>query len=537
MREGRLIAMVMSGIVLFGCPKKQQPTTTTAPEALRPPAVAGSFYPSDPGQLRAMVEDFLARARRGAGNSAARAPALDEQVVAILVPHAGYVFSGLTAACAFAACEGREYDTVILIGTPHTAPIRGAAVFCGRGFATPIGVVPVDTRFTRAITAASPLIRDDPTPHAAEHSLEVQLPFLVSVLKGARIVPILVMGDTATLRSVARSLIETIRKTPGGFSRTLIVISSDLAHYPTAADALASDREILTAFCSLDPDALLAADRSIMERKMPNLVCSMCGLNTAYVGLELARAAGATAARLLDTRTSADAGVSGATADKVVGYGAVLITRPARAKGTDRIESRVQLLEPLDSYEQKVLLGIARQSIEEYLKTGKKTAFTAPANCPHLLENRGCFVTLYDVSKPEQAAGNKLKLRGCVGNIDPRVPLVTLAPQLALSSAFEDPRFPPLKVTELRGLRIEISVYRTGLVPIASAEEFETRTHGIVLRVGGAEATFLPQVAAEQGWDTTATLENLCLKAGLRRDAWKSREARLFVYQTQIFRE
>jgi AmmeMemoRadiSam system protein A len=120
---------------------------------------------------------------------------------------------------------------------------------------------------------------------------------------------------------------------------------------------------------------------------------------------------------------------------------------------------------------------------------------------------------------------------------DSPLPLVRLVPEMALASAFGDPRFPPLSATELRNLEIEISVYRTGVVPIASPDEIVVGEQGIILEVGDAAATFLPQVATEQGWSRVETFENLCLKAGLDRDAWKSRGARFSVYVTQAFRE
>lgn len=529
----RLLFAAITVMLLLGCRGKEQPAAA-APSGLRPPAVAGSFYPADPAQLRSTVDGFLSRARQSL-------PALPggEQVVGILVPHAGYDFSGPCAAFAFAALPAArqgasanaapplagQYDRVVLLGPPHTVAVNGAAVYCGPGFQTPLGAVPVDTALARAMVGSSPVMHDDPAAHAAEHSLEVELPFLQATLKDVRIVPILVMGDPSTLDAVARSIIDAVRSSKGGFSRTLFVISSDLAHYPDKADAQASNREILSAFCSLDPEKLIAADRLIMARKLPNLVCTMCGLDAAYVGLKIAREAGATEARLLDTRTSADAGIAGAGPDSVVGYGAVLLTRPGAEA------SRIPLREPLTGDEQKFLLTIARKSIEEYLKTGKTSSIAAPAGDVHLSENRGCFVTLYTRS------GNGLELRGCIGMHESPYPLVQLVQQMALASAFQDPRFPPLTADELRTIEIEISVYRTGVVPIASPNEFVVGEQGIILRVGAAEATFLPQVATEQGWDRVATFENLCLKAGLDRNAWKSRDARFFVYVTQAFRE
>jgi AmmeMemoRadiSam system protein B/AmmeMemoRadiSam system protein A len=531
----RLLVAVAIAAALLGCRGKEKPVSEPASKELRAPAVAGSFYPSDPAKLKTDVDRYLQGARR-----AGAAVPEGEEPVLILVPHAGYDFSGPCAAFAWAAVAGRPIDRVLLIGPPHRVAVQGAAVYCGAGFQTPIGTVPVDTALARAIVGSSSVIHDDPAPHVPEHSLEVQLPFLLATLPKASIVPILVMGDEATLDRVAPAIIEAVHSSSGGFARTLVVVSSDLAHYPSQTDAEASDREILSAFCSLDPRKLVATDRAVMARRLPNLECTICGRDAAYVGLQIARAAGATSAHLLDARTSADAGIPGAGADSVVGYGAVLVTRPAVGSGgVDRgsaakepaKEPGIPLKEPLTADEQAFLLRIARSSIEEYLKTGSCPTFDVPAGSQHLGEKRGCFVTLYERS------GSGLDLRGCIGTHESDLPLVRLIPEMALASAFGDPRFPRLRPDELGNLEIEISVYRSGVVPIASPDDFVVGEEGIILKVGGAEATYLPQVATEQGWDRVATFENLCRKAGLGPDAWKDRDARFSVYVTQAFQE
>ena len=530
-----IVALVVAA-VLLGCSKKQETralAASTVASAVQPrrPAVAGSFYPAETDQLKSTVEGFLSRARPEVA-----AIAEDEHVVEILVPHAGYVFSGLTAAYGFAAVEGREYDTVVLIGPPHTKAVQGAAVFCGPSFETPLGTVPVDVALARAIVDSSPATHEDAAAHSAEHSIEVELPFVVSVLESVRIVAILVMGNRETLDEVARAVTEGIRKVDPAFSRTLIVISSDLAHYPSDEQAEANDSKMLDAFCSLDPDVLLAKDREIMSLGISGMQCTMCGLDAAYVGLRVARAAGGTAARLLKSCTSAEAGVSGATAERVVGYGSVVVTRPLDAADAVPTKPEIPRLAPLSTSEEEFLLGIARRSIEEFLKTQKVASFASPPGCPHLQESRGCFVTLYTHTAAEGGAGD-LQLRGCIGTHVARIPLIELVPQMALAGAFEDPRFRRLRAAELPRVTIEISVYRTGVVPIRSADEFVPGQQGIILRVGNAEATFLPQVASEQEWDRVATLEHLCIKAGLPRDAWKRDDAQFFVYETQSFSE
>jgi AmmeMemoRadiSam system protein B len=189
----------------------------------RPAAVAGAFYPGDPAALRRMVEAFVAEGRKGAAPGGGR-------VLGIAAPHAGYVYSGLTAGYAFAAVEGRSYDTVLLLGSPHTTPVRGAAVFCGPGFETPLGVAEVDVDLAKAVVSASPLAQDLRAPHAREHSLEVHLPFLTVALGSYRFVPILIMGDREILDPTADAIYDALISMYGADVRPLVVVSTDLAH-------------------------------------------------------------------------------------------------------------------------------------------------------------------------------------------------------------------------------------------------------------------------------------------------------------------
>ena len=289
---------------------------------VRKPAVAGRFYPADPGKLREMVQGFLVDARREIAP-----PDSSTTLLGVLAPHAGFVFSGFTAACAYATLEGRTYDTVILIGGPHTAAARtvGASVYRGSVFETPLGAVAVDTDLARRIVASSSAISEDEISHRQEHSLEVQLPFLQLALQDVAIVPILVAGQQTLLDEVAGAIVKAVsaRGRPG---RTLFVISTDLSHYPKQQDAEKYDSEILQAFCSLDGELLLAKDKQIMGLGVDNLACTMCGLRAAFVGIRIANKLGATTATLLDRRTSADAGVSGVSEREVVGYGAAMLT-------------------------------------------------------------------------------------------------------------------------------------------------------------------------------------------------------------------
>jgi AmmeMemoRadiSam system protein A len=184
--------------------------------------------------------------------------------------------------------------------------------------------------------------------------------------------------------------------------------------------------------------------------------------------------------------------------------------------------------EPLTEAEQGFLLKIARRTLEEFLENGKILEVGVPAEYEaHLTDRRGVFVTLYLNSH----------LRGCVGCHESPLPLYQTVQSMALSSGFKDLRFPPLTEAELENVRLEISAYLSGIVPIQSIQEFEVGRHGIIMKRGDCGSTFLPKVALEQGWDRETTCEHLCMKAGLPPDAWRDSSTCFFIYETQVFRE
>jgi AmmeMemoRadiSam system protein B/AmmeMemoRadiSam system protein A len=483
--------------------------------SIREPAVAGSFYPSDLDELETMVDGYLAEAALGTPTTAP-----ENDILMILVPHAGYVFSGKTAAYAFSMLHGKVYDTVILLGCPHQVPVRGAAVYCGKGFRIPPGIVPVDTALANAVIEASDLIVDDPRPHLPEHSLEVELPFLSRVLGSYSIVPILVSGDANTLELISQAIVDALRRTHGSTEGVLFLISTDLSHYPKQEDAQKSDSEILDAFCTLDTQNLVSVNNEIMGRGIEELRCTMCGLEAAYVGIRIANIIGATKAILLHKSTSADAGVPGASSERVVGYGAVVITGH-----TKKLSSAFK---PLTKEEQEYLLGIARLTLKEYLKHVTIPETTIPVEYrERLSETRGVFVSLYKDGQ----------LRGCIGSHSSSLPLSRAVQLMTLKSGLDDPRFPPLTLEELDTIKIEISVYLSSVDPISTIEDFMVGKHGIIINKDGRSATFLPHVATKQGWDKKTTLQQLCKKAGLEANAWKAKDAQFRVYETQIFCE
>jgi len=492
MRTSRLLVVITAA--WLGAPLATRGTAASdefSRAGVREPAVAGSFYPADAGALRAMVQRFLRDA----------APPSGPRPVAILAPHAGYVFSGQVAADAWRQAEGHSLDLVVILGTNHTAAgFRKVALFPGDGFRTPLGVAALDQEAARALARADPDVVLDAGPHLREHSVEVQVPFAQVLFPSARILP-LVIGEPDP--GLCERLGAALARVVGG-RRALVVASSDLSHYPSARDAAAVDRRVLDAVVAMDARALRTTVSAEMARGVPGLLTCACGEGPILAAMAAARALGATRATLVRQASSAD--VPAGDPARVVGYGAV-----AFAAGE------------IDAAARTALLALARNAIAARLGAGKAPA---PRGLPPATElPRGAFVTL--------TRGGEL--RGCIGRFSTRDPLASTVREMAMEAAFHDPRFPPLAREELKSIEIEISVL-TPMRPVSGAAAVVVGRDGVVLAKAGRSAVFLPQVAIEQGWGRDALLDHLCEKAGLAASCWRE-GASLSVFQAEVFGE
>jgi len=274
---------------------------------VRPPAVSGRFYPSDPAELRATVATLLADARRAVGPT-------DRQAVGVIVPHAGYVYSGPTAAAVFARVT--IPGLVIILAPNHTgisAAKSGVSLWEVGAFHTPLGDVPVDADAARALREISNgLVDVDHDAHRAEHAVEVELPFLQMSRSDVRIVPLVISWDAWEPARLLGEILARLAQAAG--EAVLLLASSDLNHYEPAAVSERKDEAALAAIRALDGAELLA--RCKRER------ISMCGRGPAAIVIAAARALGAKHAEVVDYRHSG--WVSGDNA-RVVGYAGVLI--------------------------------------------------------------------------------------------------------------------------------------------------------------------------------------------------------------------
>ncbi|MCX7962626.1 MAG: AmmeMemoRadiSam system protein B [Burkholderiales bacterium] len=425
---------------------------------MRPAAVAGLFYPGERAALGAELQAFLAGVEPGEPRICAPK--------AIVVPHAGYIYSGRVAAAAYdAVCAGRgQIARVVLLGPVHRVPVRGIALAAADAFETPLGRVPVD-REALGVLRGLPQVRVSAAAHAPEHSLEVQLPFLQAVLGDFALVP-LAVGD-ASVEEVA----EVIERLWGG-PETLVVVSTDLSHYLDYETARRVDAATLARI------AACATDIGHEEA---------CGATPLNGLLAVARRRGL-AVRLLAACNSGD--TAGGRA-RVVGYAAFALEEPG-APGREAAG--------------RALLAIARGAIEEALGFGARLEDAA---APWLRRHGATFVTLL----------REGRLRGCMGSLAPERALWEDVAENARAAAFRDPRFPRLSRAEWPGCTLEVSLLSSAR-PIAFADEAELFARvrpgedGIILEYEGRRATFLPQVW-ESVPDPRRFFAELARKAGI----------------------
>jgi len=476
------------------------PSPTVPPGRIRPAVVAGSWYPGDADELTKTVDGFLAAVEP-----------LDGAPMGLIVPHAGYVFSGPVAAYGLKQLEQGEYDVAVIIASDHQSPLSDPiSVWAEGGFETPLGVVPVDVELAQALVAADPRITFDPAAHEGEHPIEIELPFLQRVCPACSIVPVL-MGadDEETVRALADALLSAL---PG--RRAVVIASSDLSHYPIYDDALTVDGATLGAIETFDPARVRETTDRLMAAGFPNLVTCACGEAPILVTMRVVQGLGADTVTVLRYANSGD--VSG-DHSQVVGYGAVMFWR---YEPPDLTEAR-----------REELLTLARTTITGYLESKEIPDYET--GDPALTRRSGAFVTLKEHGNP--STGLRASLRGCIGHMRANQPLYQVVQQMAVAAATGDPRLSPLTQEELANITVEISVL-SPFRRVTDVEQIQVGTHGLMIFKDGQQGLLLPQVPVEEGWGQMQFLDNLCLKAGLPGDCWRE-GASLYAFTAVVFGE
>ncbi len=466
---------------------------------IRKSVIAGTWYPDKPKVLQADIDNFFQQVPE---------EKIAGEIVGLVVPHAGYLYSGQVAAYAYQAVRGQVFEAVIVIGPSHRVPFPGVSVYHQGGYETPLGIVPIDTELAEKIMGQSDVVSAIPHAHLPEHSIEIQLPFLQVALGEFSFVPLL-MGnqDRHTCENLAAAITQAVGK-----RRVLLVGSSDLSHFHGYDQAVKLDSRILSHLANLDPDGLLT--------DLENHVSEACGGGPAAVVMMAAKKLGAQKAKLLKYANSGDI-----TKDKnsVVGYAAAVFygDRPAGKSANPR-SLREGAGVGLTEGDKQLLLDLVRETITARLTGGK---VPEPAALPEIMQQkRGAFVTLKKQGR----------LRGCIGYIEGKKSLYKTIEEMAAAAAFSDPRFPPLKKEELKDLTVEISVL-SPLQEIHDVQEIEVGRHGIYIMKGYCCGLLLPQVATECRWDRMTFLQETCRKAGLPPQAWQDADTKILIFSADIF--
>ena len=485
-----IILILTTTMMMNGCKGQSQ-----AP-VVRPATQANRFYTGDARELSEEVDSFLALHRNDAKYS---------NVAALIVPHAGYYFSGNVAASAYMAIDPKkQYKRIFLLGPSHHEWLDGASVNTEADwYATPLGQVKVDHETAVALTNTDSVFCYRSEAHDREHCLEVQLPFLQRSFKEVPpIVPIVIStNDYEKLKRMAEVL------KPYFTDENLFVISSDFSHYPKYEDACEVDAKTGKAVESGDVEEFIATINANARSGKRNLATSACG-EFAIITLMLMLDKQYEVKHLMYQNSG---NIDNHDHSRVVGYHSFAILRKENTSFT------------LSDADKKALKEIAFNSIRDSLDDKPIAQPTLTSYLSPLTSKCGAFVSLHKHGH----------LRGCIGHFGEDYPLHEIVAEMARAAAFEDPRFKPVTRDELNDLDIEISVL-TPMRRIQSLDEFELHRHGIYIKKGYRSGTFLPQVADEVNW-TKEEFVGHCSqdKAGLGWDGWK--DAELYVYEAIVF--
>jgi len=467
----------------------------------RHPAVAGSFYPANRNELTKILQTFFDEAP----------DLLTSQPLAVIVPHAGYVFSGEVAAAGFKQIDReKKFEHIFIMGSSHTSYFNGASIYTQGDFITPLGNVPVDTLASILVNQYK-VFTNDAGPHQKEHSIEVELPFLQYWLKNSfSIIPIIIGGQSQeTSKQIAKAL------SPYMNPNNLFVISTDFSHYPTYSDAVTSDKSMADAVCSNSVSTFLNAKRTNESSNTPNLLTAMCGWTSVLTLLYITENRRDLRFEKIEYRNSGD--VPRGDTSRVVGYNAIGLVQSPVQKDENTFE--------LTDADKINLLKLARTTITNYIQKGQSPDGVEIPLSDNLKVKAGAFVTLKENGT----------LRGCIGNFQPDIPLYKVVQRMAIAASSQDYRFSKVTAGEINQLEIEISVL-TLLHRIQSIDELVLGKHGIYIKKGGHSGTFLPQVATETGWNKEQFLGHCAQdKAGIGWNGWK--DAELYVYEALVFSE
>jgi len=487
-----LVLLVFGLVISFSCHRAYA-------EVVRKPVSAGSFYPADPHELAHLIDQLTRKSQK----TRVSLPS-NKLLRAIVLPHAGYIYSGWTAAHAALVLKGNRYPKVILLGPDHFIGIKNGAICNVAAYETPLGKINLHPDVAK-LRHQPALFQPLPVSRDKEHSLEVILPYLQTYLGYFELVPIIVG------RAEIGPMADAINPLIG--DDTLLVISSDLSHYLAYSEAVAIDRQTINAIMHMTPAKLVEKDNRA------------CGLIPILILMEIAKRHHWQPVLLHYTNSGDTAGGR----SRVVGYSAIAFF------GDQLMENNHDSNANFSAEQGQMLVKLARHTIMNKLgqtaSGSESDALSRVQRDEGFQSHCGTFVTL-------KIHG---QLRGCIGNLSSTETVWNGIKRNAINAAFHDPRFAPLTDAELDQTEIEVSIL-TQPRPLEYRSEQEltqklrVNVDGVIIRQGQASATFLPQVW-EQLPRPEAFLSHLCTKAGLPSDAWQNTELEVLTYQVQYFEE
>jgi AmmeMemoRadiSam system protein B/AmmeMemoRadiSam system protein A len=480
-------------LLLIGCTAKP-----VEQKIVRAPAVSGSWYPGSASELTQIIDEYY---------KDITVESLGGIIKAVIVPHAGWRFSGKIAATAFNQIEGKKYKTVIIIGTSHYTDFGGASIGNYTHFQTPLGEIKLSDK--RNILLKEKNFVSHPTADLKEHSIEIELPFLQKSLGDFELIPILLGFRTtySQINEIAGSLKKVIDDS------TLIAVSSDFTHYGPNYQYIPFSENIEENLKTLDDGAFsyIAAKDAFgfynYVEQTQDTICNRYGITLLLrlfenTDVNVKKLSYDTSGRQLNDFTNS------------VSY-----------------ESIIFYQQDITEEEKEYLLTLARETLNSYVMSGKVPAINEDTLNARLLKVQGCFVTL-------NKDGN---LRGCIGHILPQEPLYKCVIDNAVNAAAHDMRFSPVKPEELKDIEVEVSVLSVPEeIKFNSSEEIlntlQPNVHGVVLQYNSRQSTYLPQVW-EQLPDKETFLSQLCIKQGSQSDCWQQSNVKVYTYTAAVFNE
>jgi len=470
---------------------------TAKADNIRKPVYAGSFYPDTRNELETFIQQLLGRVKPVPVNQPP-----ESSLKALIVPHAGYIYSGWTTAHISLVLKEKQFSRVIVMGLDHRVGFQGGAISDVSAYETPMGLIPLNRDAAR-LRQNKYLFQAVQVSDRLEHSVEVVLPFFQYLLKNFELIPI-VLGQGQELPGRVADALDPLLD-----QNTLLVASSDLSHYLPYQEAVLRDRDTVEMILNLDADKLIQRENAA------------CGKASILTVINMARRHSWHPVLLHYSNSGDTAG----DRFKVVGYAAIAFY------GGSSMKIHTESPRSLNEHQGQTLIKLARQTIAERL--GRRPIRVDPDSTKDAAfqDHRGTFVTL-TIDR---------QLRGCIGNLDSTDSILDGIERNAVNAAFNDPRFPPLTADELDRVDIEVSIL-TEPKPLEYRDskdllsKLRVNVDGVILRKGSASATFLPQVW-EQLPQPEKFLSHLCLKAGLPSDAWRKGNLDILTYQVQYFEE